>query len=93
VAEVRLARRAVKDLDSLAKKAAANVITAIEKLGANPSDPNLDVKPLAGHRPWKRLRIGNYRVVFQLSDVQRVLLIGRIVDRKELDQAVKTLPE
>ncbi len=93
MAEVRLARRAVKDLDSLQTKSARNVIVAIEKLGADPSDPNLDVKALVGHRPWRRLRVGNYRVVFRLSEGKKVLLVGRVIDRKALHEAVQSLPD
>lgn len=91
--EVRLARRAVRDLDSLPKKAARSVIASIERLGADPADPNLDVKTLVGRRPWRRLRVGSYRVLFRLAEGQRVLLVGRVVDRKRLEQAVQSLPD
>lgn len=93
MAEVRLARRAVKDLDSLPAKSARKVIVDIEKLGADPNDPSLDVKALVGRRPWRRLRVGNYRVVFRLAEGKKVLLVGRIIDRKLLHEAVKTLPD
>ena len=93
MAEVRLARRAVKDLDSLQAKSARNVIVAIEKLGADPNDKNLDVKALVGHRPWRRLRVGNYRVVFRLSEGKKVLLVGRVIDRKALHEAVQSLSD
>ncbi len=91
--EVRLARRAVKDLDSIPKRVAENVINAIEKLSADPSDASLDVKVLVGRRPWRRLRVGNHRVLFHFSDGQKVLLVGRVIDRKELNQAVESLPD
>ncbi|HLF69962.1 MAG TPA: type II toxin-antitoxin system RelE/ParE family toxin [Actinomycetota bacterium] len=91
--EVRLARRAVKDLDSLTNRVAHSVITAIERLAADPSDASLDVKALVGRRPWRRLRVGSYRVLFHFSDGQKVLLVGRVIDRKELEQAVKSLSD
>jgi len=92
VSEVRLARRAVKDLDSIPKRVAEIVLTAIDRLSADPSDASLDVKALVGRRPWRRLRVGSHRVLFHFSDGQKVLLVGRVIDRKELEQAVKSLP-
>ncbi|MCA1839915.1 MAG: type II toxin-antitoxin system RelE/ParE family toxin [Actinomycetota bacterium] len=91
MAEVRLSRRAVKDLDALTKSRARNLVDAIEKLGANPSDPQLDIKVLMGHRPWRRLRVGNHRVLFRMADGQKVLIVGRVIDRKELAQAAQSL--
>ena len=93
MAEVRLARRAVKDLDSLSKRTVGSVITALERLATDPSDASLDVKALVGRRPWRRLRVASYRVLFHFSDGQKVLLVGRVIDRKELEQAVKSLPD
>jgi mRNA interferase RelE/StbE len=93
VAEVRLARRAVKDLDALPDKVARRIVDLLEKLSRNPQAPEFDVKLLVGRRPWRRLRTGDYRVMFRLSDGGKVLLVGRVVDRKELEQALLTLPD
>lgn len=90
--EIRLARRAVKDLESIPKKVAEGIVTAIERLSADPSDTSLDVKALVGRRPWRRLRVGDCRVLFHFSDGQKVLLVGRVIDRQELAQAAKSLP-
>jgi mRNA-degrading endonuclease RelE of RelBE toxin-antitoxin system len=93
VADVRLARRAVKDLDSLSDKAAERVANALELLEQDPESRSLDVKPLKGRKPWRRLRVGNHRVVFRRSDGGKVLLVARVVDRKYLERAVTTLPD
>lgn len=93
MADVRLARKAVKDLDALPKRAAQRVIAAIEKVAVDPSDAGLDVKALVGRRPWRRLRVGDYRVLFRFSKGQKVLLVGRVIDRKSLEQAVESLPD
>jgi mRNA interferase RelE/StbE len=91
--EVRLSRRAVKDLDSLPRRAAARVVDALERLGDDPGSDALDTKALAGRRPWRRLRVGEYRILFRLAEKGRVLLVARVVDRKELDRALGTLPD
>lgn len=93
MAEVRLARRAVKDLDSLPKKPALSVIAAVDKLADDPSDPSLDVKALVGRRPWRRLRVGNYRMLFRFYEGQKGLILGRVIDRKELEKAVESIPD
>lgn len=93
MAEVRLARRAGKDLDSLSKQAARRVIAAVERLANDPSAPGLDVKVLVGRRPWRRLRVGNYRVLFRFYEGQKLLLVARVMDRKELEKAVESLPD
>ncbi len=93
MAEVRLARRAVKDFDSLPDKAASRVVDALALLGQDPESRSLDVKPLKGRKPWRRLRAGNHRVIFRLSSGGKVLLVARVVDRKYLERAVTTLPD
>jgi mRNA-degrading endonuclease RelE of RelBE toxin-antitoxin system len=93
VAEVRLARRAEKDLDGLTKRAAARVLNALEKLGKDPASEELDVKALVGRRPWRRLRVGDYRILFRPSQRGRVLLVARVFDRRELERALATLPD
>ena len=90
--QVRLSRRAAKDLDALPAKVARRVADVLERLAEDPSEATLDVKLLVGRRPWRRLRIGNHRVLFRVSDGGRVLLVGRVVDRRELEGAVMTLP-
>jgi mRNA-degrading endonuclease RelE of RelBE toxin-antitoxin system len=93
VAEIRLSRRAVNDLDALPKRTAARVLGVLERLAEDPTSDRLDVKGLAGRRPWRRLRVGDYRILFKPVDRGRILLVARIIDRKELDRAVAGLPE
>jgi mRNA interferase RelE/StbE len=92
VADVQLSRRAVKDLDALPDKTARRVLDALETLAADPNGAGLDVKPLVGRRPWRRLRVGNHRVLFRVGANGQVVLVARVVDRKELEQAVLSLP-
>jgi len=82
----------VKDLDDLPKRAASRIADVLEDLAADPRSTAFDVKPLVGRRPWRRLRVGDYRVLYR-PEGGEVLLVGRVVDRKELDRAMRTLPE
>jgi len=70
-----------------------------------PSD-NLDIKALKGAKPWLRLRVGSYRILYrpltpkELKAVsrrrrQRIeagYLVARIVHRRDLERAVRALP-
>lgn len=78
-------RRADKDFARLDATMRRRVATAIEGLAADPDDaPN--VRRLAG-RPEQRLRVGEWRVLFELDrtthtiHVQRILPRGRAYDR------------
>jgi mRNA interferase RelE/StbE len=91
VPEVQLSRRAVKELDSIPKRTAKRVVDALAQLGEDPESRSLDVKALVGKRPWYRLRIGGYRVLFRTEG--DFVLVARVIDRKELDRAIRSLPD
>jgi mRNA-degrading endonuclease RelE of RelBE toxin-antitoxin system len=95
---VELARKARSDLQRLGGRERAHLRPALERLAAEAE--NLDVKFLAGHAPWKRLRAGDYRVIFReltreeadrVAGGRRGLLIDRIVNRAQLDRAIERL--
>jgi hypothetical protein len=82
------------------------ILPRLNALQATPPPENLDVRPLAGHAPWLRLRAGIFRILFRrLTRAELDLLalrrgtvesdtgflIGRIVDRSELERAVDTV--
>jgi mRNA interferase RelE/StbE len=90
---VELSRRAVRDLDRLSKRAATRVADSLERLANDPRVSSLDVKALVGRRPWLRLRVGEHRVLFRISNDGQVLLVARVVDRRDLDLAVASLPD
>ncbi|MDB5978380.1 MAG: Uncharacterized protein JWR07_5140 [Nevskia sp.] len=51
-------------------------------LGENPDDPRLDVKRLAGE-PYHRLRVGNWRVIYDRQDQLRIISIERTKPRRD----------
>jgi len=91
VSRIELARRAVNDLDRLPDPIAARVLDRLEALAADPTKRSHDVKTLTGHRPWRRLRVGEYRILFRTSG--EVTLVARVIDRRDLDRALKALPD
>jgi mRNA interferase RelE/StbE len=52
----------------------------IEDLAQDPWAPNNNVKKLVG-RPGYRLRVGDWRVIYDLDDALRILAVERIAPR------------
>jgi mRNA-degrading endonuclease RelE of RelBE toxin-antitoxin system len=104
---VELSTRARRDLRRLARgpdrKPILDALTV--SLVAIPPPDNLDVKPLEGHAPWLRLRVGAYRILYrplttdELAAVSQQrghridagCLVARIIHRRDLDRAVASL--
>lgn len=82
----------------------AHIGRALDDLGRDPRPENLDIQPLRGRSPWRRLRVGDYRLIFRpmtLSELHRAwargiaadkgILVVRIVPRQDFDRAVSRL--
>jgi len=73
------ARRSLRQLDPPARKAVAG---AIDSLAADPRPPG--VRPLTGHRPYLRVRSGDYRVIYCVDDRARVVTVAAVGHRREV---------
>lgn len=78
--EIDFKPRAIKDLKSIDKKEVKRIIEKIEKLS---NDLSGDVKRLTNFTPEYRLRIGNYRVLFEIVEKNNII-IYRIRHRKDV---------
>ena len=76
---VGLKPKATKDLRRLQKKDAKRVVDALERLSDGLSS---DVKRLTNFSPEYRLRVGQYRVLFEIEN-EKEIVIYRIVHRRE----------
>ena len=76
--EVRFKPKADKDLDSLQPDMAKRVIEKITRLQTNLEG---DVKRLTNFTPEYRLRVGNYRVLFEVEG--NSVIVYRIVHRRD----------
>jgi mRNA interferase RelE/StbE len=77
--EVELKPRARKDLRRIAKPDAARIVDALEELK---NDLAGDVKRLTAFNPEYRLRVGDYRVLFDIEQTNRVV-VYRVRHRRE----------
>ncbi len=75
---VKLMPRAIKDLEKLSKSNAKKII---EKIRGLEHGLNGDIKKLTNFSPEYRLRVGDYRILFEIREKE--ILIYRIKHRKE----------
>jgi mRNA interferase RelE/StbE len=76
-------KSAEKELDKLPTQAIKRISRAIDGLGNNPRPPGS--KKLEGEREslW-RIRTGDYRIIYLIEDVIKIVDIRRISHRKDV---------
>jgi mRNA interferase RelE/StbE len=83
--QIFIMRRAKRQLEKLPIGVQERIAESIGKLGINPDDVSLDVKPLTNDSEARyRLRVGNYRVKYNRDDGIRIVEIVRVGHRKEI---------
>ena len=78
--QVRLRRVAQKQLDKITGQDYQNIAEAISALEQEPRPRG--VKKLAESGLW-RIRVGQYRVVYSIDDMERVVIVVRVARRTE----------
>jgi mRNA interferase RelE/StbE len=78
---IAILRRAQKELSDLPQEPYLRVRDAIRKLAGEPR-PNGSRK-LAGRDGW-RIRVGSYRVIYEIDDPNRVITIMHIGHRRDV---------
>lgn len=73
-------RQAKKTLQNLSRPNRNRITEKIMALGRNPDDPILDVKPLQGQH-YYRLRIGDWRIIYDKDDEVKIIAIEKIKPR------------
>jgi mRNA-degrading endonuclease RelE of RelBE toxin-antitoxin system len=88
LSNIKLAPRAIRDLKGLDRRTRKRVRQAFQALGTDAA--NVDVKPVAGHVPWRRLRVGEHRVLYrELADEADARSpVARVIDRRDLHRAI-----
>lgn len=76
---VELKPRAIKDLKNLQRQDSSRIADALERLQ---SDMTGDVKKLTNFSSEYRLRVGQFRVLFEIENGTRIV-VYRVVHRRE----------
>ena len=75
-------RSALKALSKLPEKESTKISDAIDKL-ADDARPD-GCKKLEGRGDSYRIRVGNYRVIYEINDDELMILVVEIGNRKEI---------
>ncbi|HJD55500.1 MAG TPA: type II toxin-antitoxin system RelE/ParE family toxin [Rickettsia endosymbiont of Pyrocoelia pectoralis] len=88
--KIELAPNAQRQLKKLSKQLQLTIIQKLEDLKTTPLP--VGIKKLSGIDNLYRLRIGNYRVIYQVDHKILLILILKIGDRKEVYDNLRVLP-
>ena len=80
--EVLFARSARKELEDIEVRFAVQILKKIEELSINPRPTGS--KKLKGENDLWRLRFGNYRVIYSISDSDKLIDVSVIRHRKDV---------
>jgi mRNA interferase RelE/StbE len=80
--EVRLARRAARSLASLERREQQRIRAALDLLADNPRPPTCVA--MQGEDSVYRVRVGDYRIVYEVLDSILLVHVVRIGHRREV---------
>ncbi len=79
--EIYLERAAERDLKQLSARNFQRIIPHIKTLAENPRP--VGCRKISGSRNDWRIRVGNYRVIYEIDDGERTVRVMRIRHRRE----------
>lgn len=77
---VEIKRSAQKEIRSLSGDDLKRVLKKIESLSQDPRGP--DCKKLSGQEKY-RIRVGNYRILYEIHDTILVVTVVKVAHRKD----------
>jgi mRNA interferase RelE/StbE len=84
---VELSRSAARAFERAPKTERARLGRAIDALSKNPRPSGKLVKAIQGSNDaFLRLRVGNYRLMYEINDPDRIVLVLGIIHRKDLEE-------
>lgn len=75
---------AQRQLRAIPRLDAMRILTALTALGDDPYREDADIKKLTGPSGLYRLRVGHYRVAYQVHDGELVVLVVRMGNRRDV---------
>ena len=76
-------KQANKTLAKMPRKDAGRILAQLDKLAENPDRQDLNIISLTS-RPGYRLRVGNYRAIYERDDIICVVAVEKIGHRKDV---------
>lgn len=80
----RFTTAAQRQIRAIDRPEAMRILTALTALGDDPYREDADIKKLTGPSGLYRLRVGSYRVAYQINDGELVILVVKVGDRRDV---------
>ncbi|MFE7959868.1 type II toxin-antitoxin system RelE/ParE family toxin [Streptomyces sp. NPDC057413] len=80
----RFTTAAQRQLRAISRPEAMRILTALTALGDDPYREDADVEKLTGPSGLYRLRVGSYRVAYQINEGELVILVVKVGDRRDV---------
>lgn len=80
----RFTAAAQRQLRAIDRPAAMRILAALTALGEDPYREDADIKKLTGPSGLYRLRVGNYRVAYQVEDGELIILVVKVGSRRDV---------
>jgi mRNA interferase RelE/StbE len=77
-------RRVRKQIRALPKEDAMDILRALTPLGDDPRRPDSNIKALSGYTDRYRLRVGRYRVIYDVVDDQVIIRLVAVGHRRDI---------
>lgn len=84
--KIVLVKSAVKELDALPPKTHGKVIEHLRQIEANPRV--FGAEKLTAREAYK-LRVGNYRIIYEIDDLQQEVKVIMVEDRRQVYKRLK----
>jgi mRNA interferase RelE/StbE len=81
---IEFVKSARKEFEGLPFKVRSRIVEALQLLAQNPYSELLKVKKLKDAHDLFRIRIGDYRVLYELQNEQLVVLVIKVGHRREV---------
>ncbi len=80
----RFTTAAQRQLRAIDRPVAMRILAALTALGDDPYHEDADIKKLTGPSGLYRLRVGGYRVAYQIEDGELIVLVVKVGDRRDV---------
>ena len=81
---VEFVRSARKEFERLPSKARNKVVDALQLLAVNPYSELLNIKKLKGAEDVFRIRVGDYRVLYEIRNEKLIVVVIKVAHRSEV---------
>ena len=79
---IEIKRSAAKALKKIPKANRKSIVDKIDSLAETP--PNPDTTKMKGNNPFHKVRVGDYRIVYEIQEDVLVILVIKIGHRKDI---------